>query len=221
MNKRVSLKIIRHLSNQIQAIDDEHSLKNSFLYDYGNLSRDCLCQIVKCLLDEHVISRNIKVLTLADDIFIVNVQKVVRPVKRNFYVVNVSGNLKAPALMESIDNIQNMLSSISKQLQSEAHEIVPEEDWCLTTAFGYLINYPVLYFQTKEPDFNCLGSVDLKIFQILLDDELVLSFSVPLELLNKHKFIENHIESYLKTYTDINGRYQIKKFIANHAHVAL
>lgn len=230
MKKRVSWKQIRHISNQFQAVNDENLLKNSFLYDCGNVDVASIKQVVETLKNKCLISSDIRIVTLSQDIFILNIEKILCRENSSKFVIDVSGSNDKPILVphDKMNSFNDMFEEIRKQLtllKSNNNEIIDliiaDDNWSVTSIFGYLINYPVLYYLPNSIDSNCLSNIDLKVFQIMLDDDIVISFSVPLDILNDNEIIQYHIAAYLKTYQNYSNKYQIKSFIANHSHVNL
>lgn len=232
MKKRVSWKQIRHISNQFQAVNDENLLKNSFLYDCGNVDVASIKQVVQILKNKWLISSDIRIVTLSQDIFILNVKKILDRENSSKFVIDVSGSNDKPILVpqDKMNSFDDMFEGIRKQLTLFKRNnnddeiidlIIADDNWSVTSIFGYLINYPVLYYLPNSFDSNCLGNIDLKIFQIILEDDIVISFSVPLDILNDNEAIQCHITAYLKTYQNYSNKYQIKSFIANHSHVNL
>jgi len=230
MKKRVSWKQIRHISNQFQAVNDENLMKNSFLYDCGNVDVASIKQVVEILKQRRLISSDIRIVTLSQDIFILNVKKILGRENSSKFVIDVSGSNEKPFLVpqDKMNSFNDMFEDIRKQLtllkgnNDEIIElIIANDNWCVTSIFGYLINYPVLYYLPNSIDTNCLGHKDLKVFQVLLEDDILISFSIPLDIFNDNEVIQCHIAAYLKTYQNYNNKYQIKSFIANHSHVNL
>ncbi|KAL7028776.1 hypothetical protein ACKWTF_005991 [Chironomus riparius] len=223
MKKRVSWKQIRHISNQFQAVNDENLLKNSFLYDCGNVDVASIKQVLNVLRQRRLISSDITVVTLSQDILILNVKKILERENSSKFVIDVSGSNDKPMLVpqDKMNSFNVMFEEIRKQLKLNNYDIISDDNWCITSIFGYLINYPVLYYLPNNIDSNCLSHIDLKVFQILLNDDIVISFSIPLDIFNDNEAIQCHIAAYLKTYQNYSNKYQIKSFIANHSHVNL
>ena len=223
MKKRVSWKQIRHISNQFQAVNQENLLKYAFLYDCGNVDVASIKQVIKILSQRRLISSDVRIVTLSQDFFILNINKILGRENSSKFVIDVSGSNDKPMLVpqDKMNSFNDMFEGIRKQLTLNNDEIIADDNWCVTSIFGYLINYPVLYYLPNNIDSNCLGHIDLKVFQILLQDDIVISFSIPLDIFNDNEAIQCHIAAYLKNYQNYSNKYQIKSFIANHSHVNL
>jgi hypothetical protein len=222
-------KHVEHIKNQFRFIDDDNCPKNAFLYDLGTVDVDIMRQIIAKLQERKLISANIRLARLADDVFILNIAKVLK--SEHFgHSIDVSGSLKEPMVIDQGDKrgmlIANMIKSVKDQLRERVNDgsvidiVIPDDgsEWCVPTLFGFLINYPTLYFlQTNDNDTNCLGCRDLKVFQVLINGDALLSFSIPLEIHNANEAIQRTISTYLASFQN----HTVTSFISNYAHINL
>jgi len=98
-------------------------------------------------------------------------------------------------VMLILDWVRNLLHEVEASLlayqtggQQKCQESVPilalvsRPEWNLSTLFGVLLGYPVVYWFPKFQDQYCLSNEDLKVYSVELDGASVISFSVPLAL---------------------------------------
>ena len=171
-------------------------LKTSFLFDYACVSGDTLNNFVMGIRKEMLVKNKLIVAKVEEDIFICNLQMTRQRVE-DLTIVDVSGNLKEPVLVDdraSNKILQAMVSEIEgclEQNRSNSHlDIQLSEFVNRTTAFGYLLDYPVLYWYETNTgcDKNCLSMVPLKSVKVLAQfrtgdcntkEHLAWSFSYP------------------------------------------
>lgn len=203
------------ISHQIYAVNSDKNPKRAFLFDCGKVDIAALSKLIKRLKEEEIICKDISIATLREDFFILNKRKFQKT--EPHILINVSGSLNNPV---RIENSVSMFNSINKQLES-SNEIIAIEtlEECIPTVFGYLINYPILYWHDSSND-NCLGLADLKVFQVYLDNTILISFSVPNKIFEEDPEVQTEIELFLTFFVN-NREYEIRNFIANHASVIL
>lgn len=208
----------REIACQINAVIDIENPKRGFLFDCGAANENILVQLVANLRAENVVGEEIKIVVVKEDFFILNVRKF-RDIKSHM-IVDVSGSLKKPKVVEDLTAIHAMFASIKEQLEGfgDLVTLKVSDDWCVATIFGFLINYPVLYFHQPDVDSNCLSLVDLTVHQVTTGDQLLVSFSIPTEIFEQHSDVRNAIDSYLKSFSNT---LQIKSFTANYPVVIL
>lgn len=220
-------KHVEHIKNQICVVDNENCLKSSFLYDVGKIDVDNLKQIITKLKGAQLISNNLRIVKLLEDVFILNIVKTLKSDYKSMYLIDVSGFLKKPELIDEDDErkkkfitmIENVLNQLKKYEKSseEIIELVISKEWSVPSLFGFLINYPILYYQSNDSDTNCLSCIDLKVFQVLLANDVILSFSIPLEIYNQYNDIQTHISTYIAQFQN----YIVSSFTSNHSNINL
>lgn len=214
-----SHKSLRHFSHpvalQIEAVNSPDIPKNAFLFDYGAADVKVLKDLIHELRKESLISRDVKLAKLEWEIFIVNVKKI--NFKAYLNIVDVGSNLEKPQLIDEKLEINSVIKEVIEQLKNSQEDFVElgsYGSYC-PTLFGILINYPVLYFCNTEE--NCLGNQELKVFQILADSHVLLSFSVPLKIYNRSPKIQKDIQEFIERFKS----YSIKTFNTYQCNVIL
>jgi Domain of unknown function (DUF4504) len=207
------------IAYQIHSVNCEKSPKCAFLYDCGSVTDiTSLGQLVDDLKRKCIVGQDLCTLKLCDDVFIINKRKLLdkRRSSAIHIVIDISGSIDFPKIRE--EPLEDMFESLNEQLECSTTELTPE-NWCIPTIFGYLINYPILYWQDQN-DENCLGHQDLKVFQVHFKNETLVSFSVPLTLFQKSSEIQETIKTWLESFPQHHD-YQIKSFTRNHPIVIL
>lgn len=217
-------KNLRYLSLpialQIAAVNDLNVPKNSFLFDYGTVDVEVLKNILNELKLQKLICHDVKIVTLELEIFIVNVKKIIAGciLSINLNIIDVGKNLEMPKIIHKYNKIAEIFDEIVEKLKCNA-EIIELGSYgsICPTLYGFLINYPVLYFCDTEE--NCLSDVELKVFQIKTSNHVLISFSVPLEIYYKNTKIQENIKCYLDKFT--SNDYSIKTFNTTECNVVL
>lgn len=203
---------------QIQAVDDVANIKRGFLFDCSSVDLKVLSRFLLKLKEENLISKDISLLEVKEDIFILNKRKFL---KESFHVViDVSGSLTYPKRLEDERDCDKMFIEIRRQIESSDEVISTleiDERWCVPTIFGYLINYPILY---QCDQHNNLSFVELKVFQIRSINQTLISFSVPSELYEKDSKIQEVIKDWLVCFQN-KDKFQIETFSAEYPTVIL
>lgn len=189
------------LAIQIRAVNSL-TPKNSFLLDYGPRNIDLLKDILSELRKLKLIDENLKIATLESEIFIINVRKLMEKSCEDFHIIDISDNLEKPQLISDRLFFKELIEKIKEKLSENLFlsELIDlgEFGFYSPTIFGFLINYPVLYFCKTEN--NCLSHRDLKVFQIFDENQILMSFSVPLEVLNENQQICDDINQFLNNF---------------------
>lgn len=154
---------------------------------------------------------DIKILTIAEDYLLVNMHEIVLRIKDERYYINISSCLELPIIMDNSNTIKSMINNISAQLQNVFTEtsdttikdIIIHSDWNITTIFGILLDYPVVYWYSDMVDVKtCLPHKDLINYQIInnftgnnsLVERNVYSFTIPACVIN------DSLERYVNTW---------------------
>ena len=210
----------RTIACQIKAINDSDNPKRGFLYDCGAINVNNLMKLIRELKQENIICKDFLIATIQDDIFILNLRKF--HLESSHVIVEISGSLKKPRIIEETASFAKMFLDINNQLLScedEAIELKIIADWCVPTIFGYLINYPVLYYH-NDHNGNCLGTIDLKVHQVKTIEDTLISFSVPNEIFEQSMIVQKKILQWMQ-YFQTHENFSIKTFVANYPIVIL
>lgn len=212
----------RAIACQLHAVSDSQNIKRGFLFDCGAANIESLSDLVATLRTNNLIGEEISIVIVKDDIFILNIQKFYHENKHD--VIDISGSLEKPIIIEDLTCITEMFRDIDKQLKSFAKnnslKLEIKTDWCVPTIFGYLINYPVLYYLRPGEDDNCLSSIDLKVHQVISDNQTLISFSIPTEIYEENLNMQRNIETWLRSFQKSDEHF-IKTFTANNPTVIL
>jgi len=197
------------------------SIKPAFLLDFNpfpqNLSEDQKLLKMEQLLEEIASSTSDNNFTVprfmmlnGSDILIFNQNQVSENLSIKIdgcQIVNVSDSLRKPQFLidesviaEITEMIANVKSQISKHSIGKCLNLKTEDSWNISTLFGLLLNYPVVYYYSDLSSCqNCLAHINLlniKLFLALVDDNddgkdqiLISSFTFPETL--KTQCLEN------------------------------
>ncbi len=174
-------------------------LKSSFLFDYACVSAEAMKDFVTALAREELVKTRLTVIKVEDEIFICNIELLKAHVAdADFTVVDVSGDLKEPVVLDGSDSNQ-IVDTIKKEVElciSQQPESILDlqipNTMNRTTLFGYLLNYPVLYWYKNCSGHNCLSMIPLKNFKIVsnvsvdstfVKEHVAWSFSCPVNCL--------------------------------------
>jgi hypothetical protein len=209
-------KFSSQISLQIEAVNNFDIPKNGFLFDYGTVDAKTLRNLINKLKLEKLVSNDIKVVTLELEIFILNVKKFCTGC--DFNIVNISKSFNKPELIEDSSKIVKVIDEIVEKLKNSTEDIIElgSYSYLCPTLFGYLINYPVLYYCDSEE--NNLSNQELKVFQVTSSNHVLLSFSVPLIIYNESPKIQNDIKIFLDKF---NESYNIKIFNTTQCNIIL
>lgn len=205
---------------QIEAVNDFKNLKRGFLFDCGAIDIERLKKLLGDLKREQLVCEYLAIVLVKDDGFILNVKKLY---KKSPVVVDVSGSLSLPVKIES-HLTSEIFAEIEEQLALKSQEdvirLVLHDDWSIPTIFGYLINYPAVYFLKPKEDSNNLSGITLKVIQIYAKDELLLSFSVPKSIYDVDADVQSTVTSWLSNFQNPE-KFSIKTFCSVCATVVL
>lgn len=217
--KYKKLKKLAHpMSLQIEAVNCVAVPKSAFLYDLSLMDADFLNLILTKLKNEKLISDDLKIVKLDDEIFILNINKLLSRSGLS-HVVDASDNLEKPQILEDHSKLDEIIKTINQALEKNRDKDIIEiklNSFECPTIFGYLINYPALYYCATEN--NCLNDKELIVFQVELKNDLLMSFSLPRDLY-KDK-IRDDITAFLNKFSSIE-HYNVKTFTTSQAHVIL
>ena len=172
------------------------ALKTSFLLDYTYADASVVNDFAVSIKKEELVKNELTVIRVDDDVFICNLQMLEDPIQ-NRNVVNVATGLAQPAVLEE-SSADDILTAIRFQIDNRIEDLKDKRECSVldlqlsssinrTTVFGYLLDYPVLYWYDKG-DENCLSMVPLINVRVTAEfdeggldvkDHLAFSFSYP------------------------------------------
>ena len=178
-------KHLNLIAHQILGVDG--GIKFGFLFDCGFIETKRLIDLIKEIKSFGLIRNDIIIVQIGVDVIIFNLNNFLENVKIPL-CINISKSLQKPEILDILDSVVKMFKYINTQLEEFSDrsnndlvlELKLDCTFCIPTIFGYLIGYPVLYwYDVFESDDNCLGDVDLQVYQILCHRHLIYSFSIP------------------------------------------
>lgn len=212
--------IRRHLPNrwrsywhqiavQLQAV--AIGAKIGYVWDIGpTVQLTQVVDIVTELINRSVlVAGNIKVVVLGPDICILNVKQYLGRPLTDISFVDVSISLPSPQLImtdgPAFSILQEMLELVDFQFKNPNDmvniTIHITNNFCIPTLFGLFAGYPVVYWYNPvdATGSNCLSGIPLRIFQLLLCDQLIYSVSCPKELLDIEDSLKKKVTTWFKT----------------------
>lgn len=162
-------------------------IKPGLLWDLGIIT-------IPRLLELRIILQDIFVLDIAGDFFVSSRQcfnKHFQNLESNFpIVIDISSNLTEP-MIATTDIVQNIIKDFRNLLSliqySDKDVIgIKIDDYInVTTMFGLLLGYPVVYYYDTGMEGNCLSNRDLTVYKVGSQNIWPISFSVPTNLLTQ------------------------------------
>merc|ERR1712150_85754 len=160
-------------------------IKPGLLWDLGiiNLER---------LLELRVILQDLFVFDFSGDYFISSrkcFNKHFENLESNFpIVIDISNNLAEPriATSETENKIRKDFRTLLSYINGSDEDVIDidvGEYSNMTTMFGLLLGYPIVYYYDTEIEGNCLSNRDLTVYKIGFKGLWPISFSVPTNLL--------------------------------------
>lgn len=186
---------IHQLTLQIHAIDK--GWRSGYLWDVPEKLPEIkdLREIIKVLLNNRVIRREIEVLSMEMETFLVNRESLIESLKDPDRVVFI--DIQSPQYVR-IDRKVDILRLLT-QLKTNVDRLDFSSDprVCLSSISGLLIGYPVIYYFDPESEFLSSGRELLMVFKVYSSGEYPLySFSVPVIVLERKKDIRDHMENW-------------------------
>lgn len=186
-------------------------LKPSFLFDYGEPEAAQLNLFVHKLYERKAIIMPLHVLVAGENMFIANLQKLCLHLEKvqktearsGPMLINASECLDRPSLFGSEIAKYTILSMTSvfdeiraAYAQNKADELhlKPRTTMNMTTLYGILLGFPVVYWYDQNSNSNCLSFIPLNVYELrakldighvrgkLPVQNCFSSFSVPSEL---------------------------------------
>lgn len=191
---------IKHLGIQIWAIN--RGKRPAFLWDkLPNLGLDILKDLLTTLLDNRIITREIQVITMAEEIFLINREDLINGLnstKRFLFLDILPEGDKFNLINRNKD-----ITVLVHQLQANAMDLSFSDDPTtnLVTISGLILDYPVVYYTKHGLDIR---DARLMVYKVLTSDQWILySFSVPADLLTNDESIRKHIEKWKTRLTGV------------------
>lgn len=208
------------LAAEILFVDS--GLKPGVLYDLNGAGVDQIRRYLKELHQMSFIKGPLHVLNISDTLLIMNMTSTVSYLRllldrNDLYVIDVSAQLKQPEMFtnDRLCLIRSQLSDLMtllKPYQDTNPDIISVGDiscpeWNLCTMFGFLLNFPAVYwFDTSKSFENCLSFTPLKRFTVQttcskvgLQKIQVYSFTVP-------ESVYQSVQTLLQTWTESLGQ---------------
>lgn len=209
-------KILMPLTIQIEAVNSLDNPKSGFLFDLCAIELDFLKLILTQLKREELISNDLRVVTFEDETFIINVKKVLNNELK--LIVDINGDLKHPLILEDKLEIKKAVKTVHENLLKGAENISLNSPikYLSPTIFGYLINYPILYY--CKSDENCLSDKELNVFKIYKETHLLMSFSIPSQIYNENEEIKNTLNMFVSQF---NSHYHVELITTTQSRVIL
>jgi len=159
----------------------DKGIRQAFLFDYASLTPETLQQFSDNIFANHLVQTKLTVVGVGDDVFIVNINVLLQNLQHaSVRLIDVSGHLRDPSLFDvqrSTCLVNAMLDILGTQLQPESgtepdtstsrvvHLAIPD-DINQTTMFGFMLEYPLLYWYDTYSDKNCLDMVPLHVCKL-------------------------------------------------------
>lgn len=198
-------------------------LKPAFLYDYNLAGCPQILSYLQQLQTIGDLGSRLHVLSIADNVLIVNVDVMVPWLEtlllaNKVSFVDVSAARTSPSFCATpdVDSIKEHISEILNHLKALAgnpswvfsSSAVFSAEWNLCTLFGVLLGYPAAYsFPARESFDNCLALTPLRVFTVhatccKISNDLrvrLYSFSVPENL---YSLMKTGIDEWCETLQD-------------------
>ena len=191
------------------------------MFDLGKIDVPGMVDILERLKKKGFIGKDLMIVEVKEDFFILNPSKFQSGGRE--IVVDVSENLEKPRKIEDLREVREMLEVVRVQIlrfkegNISVNVLNIPVNFCVPTIFGFLINYPIIYYLNPQSDSNCLSLVDLTIHQVISQDEILISFSVPSDIFSTDFSIQKTIKNFLTNFQN----YEIKTFTANYPTIVL
>ncbi|KFM78890.1 hypothetical protein X975_01743, partial [Stegodyphus mimosarum] len=173
----------RHLPNvlaNIQAIDKR--LKPCYLWDAFAADIVEIELFLKELRSTGLIEKKLSVISICDTALITEYENLKSHIDKfcveNVYLVDVSKSQDLPSLLPAVEKerilapvLRYAQDLLSKSFDSSNSDKILHIDTSIcnvTTLFGTLLGYPVIYwYSPSDSDFTCLSMLPLKVYRIM------------------------------------------------------
>ncbi|XP_006816389.1 UPF0739 protein C1orf74 homolog [Saccoglossus kowalevskii] len=211
------LKKTMDILSNIVSVD--RGIKPSFLFDFASVDVKQMQQFINGTFKSGLTGQ-LSCLSLVDDVFIYNRASIVAHLRKivertSNFLVDVSNTLPEPQIAscqchrQVLDHTLQLQRAFSLESASPAPlELKPGDRWNISTVFGILLGYPVIYWYNTEEVrdvSNCLSMVLLTTYRAYVNcnpttntdtvGQLIYSFSVPAKLIPR---FQREIDDWLK-----------------------
>lgn len=185
-------KFFKEIAYQIHFVN--LGVKRGFLWDFGvTIDFNLFNLFILELIEIGLTSNSLKVVTLLDEIFLIN-YKMESP---EFVFVDVTKNSK-PKIIEENNSENIWYKNFIHENSGSISKLIPPENSCIPSLIGILIGFPVIYwYNNKISDENCLGNVILNVYQARFEECTVMSFSIPESLITNNLQVKNLIDKWI------------------------
>lgn len=185
-------KFFKEIAYQIHFVN--LGVKTGFLWDFGvTIDFNLFNLFILELIEIGLTSNSLKVVTLLDEIFLIN-YKMESP---EFVFVDVTKNSK-PKIIEENNSENIWYMNFIHENSGSISKLIPPENSCIPSLIGILIGFPVIYwYNNKISDENCLGNVILNVYQARFEECTVMSFSIPESLITNNLQVKNLIDKWI------------------------
>lgn len=216
MNDQCKNLIIHHLGsklkqrtseikNNIQFVD--LGLKPSYLLDFGVKSLQSLANLVKDLNNNQLTESKLKAVQVGMDYLIVNPDLFRRTHSEHtdfIKFVDISSNRKKAEVLDKSEATDNVISTCFCIMTEESWDMTLADDINLTSVFGYLIGYPVVYWFDSDSLKSAGNSQDVQHTEVVGvradgQTDVVYSFSYPDSLSG---VLENHVNIWFRNWQE-------------------
>lgn len=184
-------KYFKEISYQIHFVN--LGVKRGFLWDFGvTIDSNLFNWFILELVEIGIISNSLKVVTLLDEVFLINYKMELT----EFVFVDVTRNIE-PKIIEENSELIWYKNFIHEDFGSIS-ELIPPENSCIPSLIGILIGFPSIYwYDNKISDENCLGNVALNVYQARFEECTIMSFSIPEFLVVNNLTVKKFIEKWI------------------------
>ncbi|GBN67173.1 hypothetical protein AVEN_262251-1 [Araneus ventricosus] len=236
-NKRVARKYISKILIYLQSVDKQ--IKPCYLWDLFTADISEIHNYLKEIHSLGLTKSCLSTFSICDTIFVTDIARLQNYLDdfclEDVEIVDVSASNSSPVLFRPDEKlaaiapvlrfVQLLLDDIYKLPSTEQHykfiDNVSDSSNThlnvnLTTLFGFLLSYPVLYWyapQTPDAEFPCLSMVPLDVHQVMTINKNeceLFSFSVPQKVSKETEKTVNSWVSQMMTKCEISGFYEVQ-----------
>ncbi|XP_048738738.2 UPF0739 protein C1orf74 homolog isoform X2 [Ostrea edulis] len=192
---------VREIKSNIEFVD--LGLKTAYLLDFGVSSLQPLVNLITDLKNHNYIQCHLKALEIGMDYVVVNSEEFLNrhsELDKLVKFVDISSNIKTPKILDMNDALNNV-KALCFSLVSENAVSKTETDVNLSSVFGVLIGYPVVYWFDSDSLKSMGNSQVVQHVEVVgrrsdRQTDVVYSFSYPDCLIMLEKHINNWFENW-------------------------
>lgn len=188
---RWKMSSVYKLALQIHAIDVR--LRSGYLWDLPEPlpATVSLMEILKSLLNNRVIQREIQVIRMEMEVFLINRESLCQNLldPDRFVFLDISSDFRIVARGEAKVLLHQLEANVSTL------DFPKNSNTCLATISGLIIDYPVIFYY-DDPDLNRpSGSQLLKVYKVFsITSSPLYSFSIPAVFLDSQEIVRKHMK---------------------------